>query len=406
MCPPFLRKVIMAKKSLAIGILLCFLISIPAWPAKKITTLNWAASINNSDSKAEPQVQVIENPAKPPARKSARVVELKPVLSIVDQPENFFFKYPSNIKLSRNGYIFVLDREQILHFDSSGKFLRNYFKKGQGPGEMQMVRDIIIDGENLVAFDIYPRKVCRFDFNGNLLSEIKISELQIGGSLVHIDGSRYYFVRSGFPDTGGKWLRVDNPNYLQVYDAKTNKLEELAAFPVSTWAIAQGGSRGRADTTLFRAIPYKKNQFIISHTEDYLLKIFDVEKKQVVATFRRKYKRVKIPEKKEPLAWIGIGGQRYSYNPAYFNDILEVLVVGDLIWALTSTVDKSKGLLVDVFNQEGKYVDCFYLKFPFEVKPNSSTLGIGLAIDPEGQSLWATVKNPDETFSIKKFQLD
>ena len=393
----------MTKKSVAIGLLLCFLVSMPTVAAKKIHIPSLAESISNSDSKAGQKV--IENPTKPPGKKSGRVVELKPVLTIMDQPENFFFKYPSNIKLSRNRHIFVLDREQILHFDSSGKFLRNYFKKGQGPGEMQLVRDIVIDGENLVAFDVYPRKVCRFDFNGNLLSEIKISELQIGGSLVHVDGSRYYFVRSDFPNTGGKWIRVDNPNYLQVYDEKTNKLEELAAFPLATWAISQGGSRGRADTTPFRAIPYKKNQFIISHTEDYLLKIFDVEKRQVVATFRRKYKRVKIPESKEPSAWIGIGGQRYSYNPTHFNDILQVLVVGDLIWALTSMVDKTKGLLVDVFNQEGKYVDCFYLKFPFEVKPASDTLAISLAIDHESQSLWATVKNPDETFSIKKFQL-
>jgi len=401
------------------AILFCFRHSITSGLAMETNHTNYtkrtgapATDDNRLGPNANPlpqaQVRLIKNSARPSGKNSGRLVELKPLLSVSDQPPNFFFKYPSEVKLSRRGDVFVLDEEEILQFDSSGKFLRNYYKKGQGPGEMQYVIDIAIDGENLAAFDSFPKKVCRFDFEGNLLSEFKINQLRAGTRLVrllHADGSNYYLTSSGFPDTGGKFVRIDNPNYFQVYNEKTEQLEELATFSVPAWAMIGGGAGAMVGTCPLQIVPYRKNQFVISHTEDYLLKIFDVEKKEVVAAFRRKYKKVKIPEALRDPTRIAVNGQRYTYNPTHYNDILEVLVVGDLIWALTSTVDKSKGLLVDVFNGEGKYVDCFYLKFPFELKPTFRNLGISLAVDHGGKILWATVKNPDETFSLKKFQL-
>ncbi|NMC64867.1 MAG: 6-bladed beta-propeller, partial [Acidobacteria bacterium] len=237
-----------------LGILVIFLASNSSWSAKKIAATNWTGHINNCnnrDLKVDPQsqVRVVENSARPSGKNSGRVIELKPSFSIGDEPASFFFKYPFDIKLNSRGDIFVLDEEQILHFDSSGNFLRNYFKKGQGPGEMQYVTNIGIDGENLVAFDPYPRKVCRFDFRGHLLAEIKINELPTWSSLVHINGSSYYFVSTHFPDTGGKFIRVDNPNHFQVYDENARRLQELATFPVSGWAISQGGARGMLETT-------------------------------------------------------------------------------------------------------------------------------------------------------------
>ena len=401
------------------AILVCFQHSSTAGLAMETTCTGYSkrAAVSASDdnglsskgnSLPQAQVLLIENSSRPSGKNSRRVIELKPLLSVSDQPPHFFFKYPSEVKLSRRGDVFVLDDEEILQFDSSGKFLRNYFKKGQGPGEMQYVRDIAIDGENLAVFDSFPKKVCRFDFERNLLSEFKISQLRAGARtvrLIHVDGSNYYLAVSGIPDTGWKMVRADNPNYFQVYNEKTEQLDELGTFSVPAWVITGGGAGAMVETCPLRIVPYRKNQFVISHTEDYLLKIFDAEKKEVVAAFKRKYKRVKIPEAQRHPIRIAVTDREYAYKPTHYNDILEVLVVGDLIWALTSTVDKSKGLLVDVFNGQGQYVDCFYLKFPFELNPGFRDIGINLAVDQEGKTLWATVKNPDETFSMKKFQL-
>jgi hypothetical protein len=53
--------------------------------------------------------EVIENPEKPLIKKAGRVVELKEVLSIHDVGDDYYFKYPSNLKVAPDGSIFFLD---------------------------------------------------------------------------------------------------------------------------------------------------------------------------------------------------------------------------------------------------------------------------------------------------------
>ena len=48
----------------------------------------------------------------------------------------------------------------------------------------------------------------------------------------------------------------------------------------------------------------------------------------------------------------------------HYTDVQRLLADGDHVWALLSTIDKTKGILVDVFNVHGKYIDRFYLQIP------------------------------------------
>ena len=82
---------------------------------------------------------IIENPEKPSSQSAGKIVALKEVLSIDDVGGDYYLKYPRNPKVSPDGSIFVSDHEQLLQFNREGNFLRNYFKKGQGPEEMQGV---------------------------------------------------------------------------------------------------------------------------------------------------------------------------------------------------------------------------------------------------------------------------
>ncbi|MEA3420927.1 MAG: hypothetical protein U9Q97_04520, partial [Acidobacteriota bacterium] len=75
---------------------------------------------------------IIENLEKPLSKNAGREVELKEVIQIIDTGEDFYFKYPHNLKIAPDGSIFVQDAEQLLHFSPEGKFIRNFFKKGQG----------------------------------------------------------------------------------------------------------------------------------------------------------------------------------------------------------------------------------------------------------------------------------
>ena len=52
----------------------------------------------------------------------------------------------------------------------------------------------------------------------------------------------------------------------------------------------------------------------------------------------------------------------------YYNDIQQILTYKNTIWVLTSTWDRNKGFLVDVFNGKGRYLDNFYLPLPKNIK--------------------------------------
>ena len=139
---------------------------------------------------------VIENPDKPSSKNAGRVVELVELMRIDDVGGDFYFRYPTNPKVAPDGSLFVQDYEQLLQFDQDGGFVRNYFKKGQGPGEMQQIADYFFTKEALILHDRRLKKILWFDFNGNLIKEFKIHELPMFARLYLFQNDMYYFFRS------------------------------------------------------------------------------------------------------------------------------------------------------------------------------------------------------------------
>ena len=77
----------------------------------------------------------------------------------------------------------------------------------------------------------------------------------------------------------------------------------------------------------------------------------------------------------------------------FLEDISAVFAVGDVLWVQTSTKDPDRGILFDVFNVEGRYVDAFYLK----------TAGRPLAV--EGDTVFIVERTPEETIEIAKYRI-
>ena len=118
---------------------------------------------------------IIENTKKPLSKKAGRLVDLKEVLSIHDEGDAYYFKYPSILRIAPDGSIFVLDwrSNQLLQFDTNGKFLRNFFKKGQGPGELSLISYFCFEGNNIIIYDGRLQKILWLNFNGEAVKEFK-----------------------------------------------------------------------------------------------------------------------------------------------------------------------------------------------------------------------------------------
>jgi len=346
---------------------------------------------------------IIENQEKPLSKNVGQMVELIEVMRIDDMGGDYYFKYPRSLKIAPDGSVFVTDYEQLLQFNSNGKFLRNYFKKGQGPGEMQEVGDYFFSENNLIVQDRRLQKILWFGFNGKYIKEFKIIGLPIFSRLHLIHGDTYYFFGNMIPSTEGKPSVIDVSYDLFSVAEEGVVVEKLTSFPVESFAISAGGGGAMASIAEMTTVPYKGKYLILSHTQDYLLKIYDVEARKIVRSFKRKYRRVELPKGRRIGEVIGVGGKTYRAPRKYLNDIAKLFIIHDHIWVMTSIVDKKKGVLIDVFDFNGRYIDNFYLKFPGEI--DSILIGYRQMTIYDGY-LYEIVKNEDETFSIVKYRIE
>jgi len=311
-----------------------------------------------------PAQNIIENPKKPLKTNSGRVIEAQEVLRIEDKMGEYFFRMPHNIKIGQRGEILVQDNKQLLLFDKNGRFICNLFKEGQGPGEMlsmtnyQLTPDYIIIHAN-------PPKVMKLNYRGNLIEEIPIRSNERLSSFEFYYKGKYYFIKTDWTKLAGHEKIINIPKKLLCYVENGNNLSTLADFPNRYFIAQLAGERAIIQVDRFITTHWLERFLAVSHTPKYLIKIFDAERGEVFHSLRRNYRRAKAPKpdiEKQPR--ISIGGKTYTKPvKGYEDDILGMTVSGDDLWVLTSTKFEKTGILVDVFNLKGEYIDSFIIKF-------------------------------------------
>lgn len=356
--------------------------------------------------------QVIENPAKPKAANAGRIVVPQEVLAISEEgTSDFYFKRPRGLHVAPDGSLVLMDDTQILLFDKNGKFRHNFFKKGQGPGEVTYVGACLATDKNVIVHSTYPNKLIFFDYSGKYEREILVGSLPGSGRtqarILLVHGGDYLLQARDFPQPkGGDPHFVDIPQMVLSLNDKTGEPKTLTTFMTKAFAVAApGGGGGSYDITDLIAVPFKEVFLALTHTEEYLLKIFDPVGNKIIREFRRTYKRIKPEPLTEEQKRGGVLIGNKPFGPPeleYQNDVKNILARGDDIWAVTSTKDKAKGVLIDLFDGAGVYRDCFWLKLPEAALKSVLSPG-SCALD--GDSLWVVERSEDETFAIKKYRV-
>ena len=303
--------------------------------------------------------QVIENAAEPEAKNAGRVLELKEEFRITDEQGDFYFQNPENIKLAPDGSLFLADEEQLLKFSSDGKFLKNLYRTGQGPGELERMHGYLFSVKEIIVFQHWPGKIVRMDMEGKLIREFKLEKPL--SELISIFGDRYIMAHHSPPvlQKKGTEPEIIDIDWQIMNVSEKGTLEEIGpVFPAKWFAqrLEQGAMIANYIVDL-SAVPLGEKWLVLHHDQDYWLELFDIESGRVQRKFGRKYRKMKLEkQKKEEEGPV-------SLDPPvdFANDIQKLFVAGDKILAMTSTIDKTKGILVDVFNKEGKYIDNFYL---------------------------------------------
>jgi hypothetical protein len=300
------------------------------------------------------------NQEKPLHKKPGKILKMKEILRITDEQGGFYFRFPYGMRISDEGEIFLMDHNQLLRFDKNGKLLNNYYKKGQGPAELVSMRNYVLNGEFVIIFNVRPHKILWFEKKGPLVKEFRLYKNFFSGNLIAFRNSKYYMVTHTIPVVKGNSGFTDDIHKLIEISADGEELKTLASYPVKTFVAMYEGGRASNGIARFIARVHKNRYLVISHTEEYKIKIYDLEKKCPVRVFSRKYKRI------EPNGYsdedIMVQGKRYDeLKLKYVEDIVDLFTHKDKILVVTSTENK-KGTLIDVFDYDGHYLDNFHLK--------------------------------------------
>lgn len=125
-----------------------------------------------------------------------RLEHVQTIGGIDAEDENFqFYSIRGAVKDSK-GNIFVLDagNHRVQKFDKNGNFLLSFGQKGQGPGEFNMPRNILILSDDTIFVNDM-RKWHWFTADGNLIESKLIQKLTLRGILLD---NKHHFSHLGF----------------------------------------------------------------------------------------------------------------------------------------------------------------------------------------------------------------
>ena len=345
---------------------------------------------------------IVENPDKPVAQNAGRVLALKEVLRVEDEGAGFFFKEPYlSIDAATDGSIFVQDGLKLYKFGPDGRYLGNFVKPGQGPGELTTeLTEFIVRGNELVLFSAPSSKIIVLDLNGKLLREQKFSQRTFFDLIVY-DGQTLFMTNLRIAEFGRKEGLQARNNYLFLVSPDGTSTSTPTVFTSEDTVTIYPGRGGRpggigsSSVTWMRRTPTAGPHFFMADAEGYLIKRVQLKTGTVDRIFRREYRRVKnISRDKE-------AKDRF---PAYENDIHRLLVRGDMLWVITSTYDSKKGILTDVFDFEGRFLDSFYLPI-FNARTGDSFSRRYMPMFSQGKHLYVVEHDADWNYSVVKYEI-
>jgi hypothetical protein len=332
--------------------------------------------------------QVIENPAKAAAKNAGRILQLTEVWKIADDGGGFFFKHPNSLQVADDGSIFVADADQLLRFSPEGRFLKNLCKKGQGPGEIGLYFTYYIHGRDLFIRDMNSQRLWRADLDGVFQEQVNLKNKDYRGFLgVLPDG--FLFLKTVWPppsERTGKLMEIPHTVVLVARDG--SERQDIATFKPRDFLFPQGAMGW--DSSIIGPSPDAKLLYAY-HGLDYLIEIVDMASGKIVKRFSRAYPKVPHIEPD----WESDYRKKYgSPKREYETDIKDLYPVVDRLWVETSTDDKMKGRLIDVFDKDGRFLDSFYL-------------GAGRTLMAVREdAVFCLEKNEDETITIVKYRIE
>jgi hypothetical protein len=329
--------------------------------------------------------EIIQNPGKPLRSDAGRILKVEELFRITDESGKFFFTRPSGLQVAEDDSIFLTDENQFLKFSSDGEYLINIFKKGQGPGEIAgAFFYYYLQGEKIFIYDPMNSKIIIADQEGNLIEEFRFTARY--PQFIGLWEDKLIFTKYFWPameDQTGKLF--DIPGKILYISREGSIVDECPGIPISRYLHPNLAVRM---PVLATQISEDGKFCFIGDPDEYVVSVLDLEKLEFIRKFKREYPRVKRQKRETPpKSSIKIPEIKYE------NDIVDLYNFKGNLWIETSTDDDKKGTLYDVFNKEGRYIDCFWLNVG------------GSLMTTHGDFLFVREQDEDGSMSIVKYRV-
>ncbi len=230
-------------------------------------------------------------------------IELEREITFTDTDEVFFGRLVENIAVDDSGKVFIADMEEsTIHvFDSDGSYLQNLGRRGQGPGEFEILRDFVISEGEIHVLDDRNFKISVFDLNtSDYIREHDVSlNNRQDNQPLWLNWTReerlFYRPSKIFVRADGKYIllfsdegvgAVDNVNgrtyEVSIYDPKSDEFQQHDILSFEWTGQVLIHEIGDGFMTIF-GVPYRRNslfdysdgQFVLGWTEEMLFRFYD-----------------------------------------------------------------------------------------------------------------------------------
>ena len=375
---------------------------------------------NTSIQKSE-DVVVISNP-KTPAHKMRIVFQEELTIGEFEGDENYMFGGSIYFNTDDEGNFYVVDADnhRIQKYDTEGKYLLTIGREGQGPGEFRSFSLPRFDKDNrLYITDGSNRRISFFDKDGQYLKQIRMQERYEN---LHINSKGFI--------VANKWQMAQEGNAQKqthlygLFDSEFNQVQELfkdeieTPLPTGRDASSLGDFIARTFSILaFRPqviITLANNDFIyLGFPDKYEIIVYSPEGKPA-RKITRDYDPLPVNEKDKE-SFLKIVSEQALSLPIFTDDIKKIalqkikypkykpayqsftLMENGWLAVIVDSV-KDEYTLIDIFDQEGKYITQFKTSVPAE--------GIlsALLFFKNGKAY--TVVTEDEYWLVKRYSIE
>jgi hypothetical protein len=340
------------------------------------------------------EVITVSNPKTPVYKKRTKmrmVFEEELSIGVAEGDENYMFGGRVYFKTDDEGNFYVVDwdRKRIQKYDPQGKYLLTMGRKGQGPGEFINIWDPKFDKDkNLYVMDIANHRVSFFNEEGKFVKQIKVpADFHVLG----INSRGFYFASQSKQveeAAMAKWISVYG-----IFDEKLKSIAEIHRGTIELKNPSGGGAKSRAQflADIFGADAFKPNIIHFFAENDFIyfgypvkyeisvysphgklarviqrefnpIRVTEKHKKDFVSFLENEYFRVGVREPEDIKKQVYQLIEYPKYIPAY-----KQFTLMENGW-LAVVVDSIENdyTLIDIFDEEGKYIAHFSATIPVE----------------------------------------